>query len=91
MQVHDDRYMVCQDCLMMLANDDASGLDYDYDEKEAVRRLKAINDGVQEAAGEGCYIVCGDSEQDEEFSTSPCDCCGDRLAGSRHHCVLLGN
>ncbi|AHK78166.1 hypothetical protein M911_02070 [Ectothiorhodospira haloalkaliphila] len=35
-------------------------------------------------------IIAGDSNKDDEFSASACDCCGTRLAGARHHCVILG-
>jgi len=34
----DDDFMVCTDCLMIIANDDASGLDYSLGEEEAEAR-----------------------------------------------------
>ena len=32
----DDNFMVCADCLMIIANDDASGLDAEYDAARAM-------------------------------------------------------
>ncbi|WP_280553448.1 hypothetical protein [Halomonas sp. 25-S5] len=34
----DDDFMVCTDCLMIIVNDDATGLDYSMDEEEAAER-----------------------------------------------------
>ena len=87
-QVIDDDFMVCTDCLMAIANDDYSGLDYHYSAAEAGQRMADIKTGMDSAGG---YICCGDSDRDEEFSTRDCDCCGCYLAGSRHHCVVLGD
>lgn len=81
----DDNFMVCADCLMIIANDDASGLDYAMDEDAAAERENEIRESI--AALEG-RVAVGDSENDEEFSSSACDCCGTRDAGSRHHCLL---
>ena len=86
-EVINDEYMVCTDCLMYIANGDVSGLDYYYNEVEAAERLKAIYAGEDAAGG---YIVCGDSEKDLEFSHRSCDNCQSGLADGLHHCVVLG-
>jgi hypothetical protein len=86
-EVLDDNLMVCSDCMQMIANGDVSGLDYHYTEKQAARRLVEINEGM---AAQGGQVVCGDVDNFDEFSGRPCGCCGDNLAGARHHCVVLG-
>lgn len=74
-----DEIMVCQDCLMVIANNDWTGID-DSD----IKRVKA---GIEAIEG---YACPGDSEKDEDFSWRGCDCCNG-LAGSRHHIVILGD
>ena len=74
-------YKVCDDCIMAIANDDYSGLDYSYDEEESLQRMEYIQQGIREL---GPNIVCMD-EQPDEFSSISCDCCGDHLAGRRHY------
>lgn len=81
----DDEYMVCVDCLMVIANGDYSGLALNPDTED--RRTEAINRGLDRAGGSVC---CGDQDKDEEFSNRGCDNCGCNLAGSLHHCVILG-
>lgn len=85
-EVIDDNFMVCTDCLMVIANADYSGLDYYYSEEEAAQRKEAIDDGIAHTKG---HICVGDSEKDNDFSSSWCDCCHTPLAGPRHHCVVL--
>ena len=85
-KVIDDSFMVCSDCLQAIANNDYTGLDYYYSEKEADKRMQDIQKGVENAGG---YICCGDSEKDNKFSRMPCECCGEKLHGNRHHCVVL--
>jgi hypothetical protein len=84
----DDDFLVCTDCLMAIANGDTSGLDYYYSADEATRRLDEIHAGMAAAGGD---IVPGETDRDEEFSRRDCDCCGCGLAGSRHHCVVLAS
>ena len=83
-KIVDEEYMVCVDCLMVIANGDYSGLALHPDED---RRIEAINRGLDRAGG---FVVCGDEEKDEEFSNRGCDNCRSGLAGSLHHCVVLG-
>ena len=85
-KVIDDHFMVCQDCLMAIANDDFTGLDYHLSPEEAEKRMQEIKEAMASVDGDIC---AGNPEEDEDFSTTPCHCCGDRLHGSRHHCVIL--
>lgn len=86
--VVDDEFYVCVDCIMVIANGDYSGLDYQFgnDEDAIEARIAEIDAGIENAGG---FICAGDSERDESFSSRDCDCCGSRLAGSRYHCVLF--
>lgn len=86
----DDHVMVCDDCLMIIANDDATGLDHFLDEESAAAREREVRESIYAAQRDGNTLVVGDSEHDEAFSTSSCDCCHTHLAGARHHCVLMG-
>ena len=74
-------YKVCDDCIMAIANDDYSGLDYYLSEDESLQRMEQIKQGM---AALGQNIVCMNDEPDE-FSVVSCDCCGDHLAGRRHY------
>lgn len=85
-EVLDENFMVCSDCLMAVANDDFSGLDYHLSEVEATERMAHIQSSIAEIDG---YVTVGNSENDESFSQSKCECCDTTLHGSRHHCVIL--
>jgi hypothetical protein len=87
-EVIDDSFMVCEECMMIIATGDYSHLQYDYDENGADERVVEIDTAIDQVEGE---IVPGNSEHDEEFSIKPCECCKSQLAGSRHHCVILSN
>ena len=91
LEILDDRFMVCTDCHMVIINDDASGLDYSLDEDAANEREEQIREAVSEVQSDGSYIVAGDDDQNDEFSSRACDCCGTHLAGERYHCRLLRN
>lgn len=73
----DADYWVCDDCRMIIVNDDASGLS----EEEAEKREKEIREGIAEIGVPLAYLG---EDWDEEFSTRPCECCGSRLAGTRY-------
>ena len=73
--------LVCQDCLMIIANDDASGMDDETEDR--------VRDGIKDWAEEGIQLVPGDSENDHDFSWQPCECCNSPLGGSRHAVVGL--
>ncbi len=80
--VLDDDAWVCADCLMIIANGDASGMD-DETEKRVLAGIAAI-DG---------YLACNDDpetgEGTRDFSSNSCDVCGTHLAGSRHRMAIL--
>lgn len=82
--VIDDEFMVCVDCLMVVANGDYSGLAINPETED--QRTAEINAGLESAGG---YVAVGSQEKDLEFSSRGCDCCGCGLAGSLHHCVVL--
>ncbi|MDZ7854201.1 MAG: hypothetical protein U5L98_16590 [Halomonas sp.] len=87
----DDEFMVCTDCLMIIANDDASGLDYSLGEEEGAAREQEIRKAIAVIQREEGQIAVGDGDRYVEFSSRPCACCGIRLAGPRHHFVILGS
>lgn len=77
-------YMVCTDCLMAIANDDYSGLDYHYSPIEAKQRRREIRAGMKRLGW------LSPDDRHEEFSSDSCDCCGNHLHGERHGVVSLG-
>lgn len=88
-----DTVYVCVDCLQWLANADPSSLDYHYDETTAAERLEEIKAGERSLVESipGGSIVAGNGENDDDFSRSPCGCCGSRLHGSRHEFHILAD
>lgn len=71
-----DDLQICSDCAMIIANDDASGMD---DATEAACRA-----GIEkEAAAGGHWALSGAEDEESSFSWSACDCCGSRLGGDR--------
>lgn len=78
---------ICEDCVQPAVNDDWSSLDYHYSPEEADKRMFEIQAGL-DRLGPG---LCWDSDQeDDEFSTRQCDCCGSKLAGRRVPFIILG-
>ena len=43
-----DEILVCVDCTQAIANNDYTGLNYHYNEKESAKREKAIRRGIKE-------------------------------------------
>ena len=88
-----DTLMVCQDCIMEIANGDLTGLDYHLDHDEATARAIEIRSAI--ASFYPHHLVPGGTDEDgeeiedDEFSARDCDCCGSWLAGSRHPVTLL--
>lgn len=75
--VINEKYMVCVDCALFIAYGETSNND-----AQDLRMENAIN-----AVG---GVVCnGEKEQDIEWSSIPCDCCGSTLYGPRSHCVIF--
>ena len=74
----DVEYWLCPDCLQAAVNDDYSGLDYSYTPKEAEKRQKDIQAGLDELGNitnTGHVLT---------FSSHGCDCCRSKLAGELH-------
>lgn len=81
-RVINDHFMVCEDCIMIIANGDASGM--------TDARAEEVTRALERAQGfHGGYVVPGDSDKGSEFSMHPCACCR-CVGGARHHCVILG-
>lgn len=83
----DDEIWACDDCTMIVCNDDASGMD-DATEKEcrdAIEKIQTTNNAwlASNSGGEG-----NEDEGYQEFSHDRCDIC-DGLAGSRHRFALI--
>jgi hypothetical protein len=75
-----DEIQVCQDCLMVIANNDWTGI-----EDRDVNRVKA---GIKALAAKG-YACVGDSDKDAGFRWRHCDCCNG-LPGHHYHVIILG-
>ena len=81
--------LLCEDCVLAIANDDFSGLDYAYDDPEdSAARQEEIMDGITAIHRAGMVPVVG---EDVGFSCSGCDCCGSGDAGNRHELQLIRN
>ncbi len=80
-----DELFVCPDCWSWLINGDATGLDHHYRGHEADVRLVQIQEGEADLMRTYGSLHMGCALWDDEFSSTPCDCCGSRLAGERHH------
>jgi len=68
-----DEYMVCSDCYAVIVSGEVENPDPQWDKDD----MRWVN------------LVAGDSDQDEEFSRSDCDCCDSPLAGRRYQCIDL--
>lgn len=88
--------VVCDDCVIYLANGDLSGLDYHYGEDEAEERQKEITTGEAEliAFAKQDYkitqVLLAVTDDVDCFSRRPCGCCGTRLAGQRTTVDICG-
>jgi hypothetical protein len=80
MKVIIENLALCEDCTFAAVNDDYSGLDYHYTEKESEIRYNEITTGLTKLGSGLCY---DSTREDDEFSTRTCDCCKTRLAGKR--------
>ncbi|MEK6794088.1 MAG: hypothetical protein AABZ39_04885 [Spirochaetota bacterium] len=81
LEIWEDKFMLCDDCVQVVANDDYSGI-------VDARQEKQIRQSLSSMAKQGMHISLGDSEKDETFSMELCDLCFS-LAGRRTHCVVL--
>lgn len=80
-------HRVCPDCHDLHVGGDATSFDYHYGD-EADQRIAECEDGLAELCGEDGVMV-GGSEEVDEFSWSPCECCGCTFGGMRHHVAIL--
>ncbi len=88
MYLYDDDLLICVSCGQWIANADLTSLDYHYEQAEAeaeYRRITTADDDMSD----DLYWVMGDSDDDHEFSTQPCNRCADPLAGYRYAAALL--
>lgn len=84
MRVIRDGIQLCQDCMIMACNGDATGIDSDERLAEVIAGLERLGPNL---------VPSFDSETGEgydEFSSSQCGCCESKLAGSRHDFAILG-
>lgn len=68
---------ICNECAIVVANADFSGM--------TPERIAEVEAGLEHAGG---YVVSGDSDKWNEFSSEPCDLCNTYLAGSRHQAFI---
>ena len=71
-----DDVSACTDCLLTVANDLPEDLD--------PARVEAITTGLAAFARDGWTLTPGDGDE-QHFSWSSCQVCGDRRGGDRHH------
>lgn len=70
------RLYLCDDCANAQTGD-FSFLDFFYDEGRSIERMDEIEDGMKRIGT--VYLT----DEYDEFSNRPCDCCGTALAGQR--------
>jgi hypothetical protein len=76
-----DELQVCGDCLMIIANDDETGIESEAD-------IKRIRNAINARSG---YLYLGNEEKNGGFSWRSCECCNNGLGGERYHVVELGD
>jgi len=79
MKVIDDNFMVCTDCIMVIANGEMPTDSTPERDAEIIAGIKRV----------GLSVSCGDSDKKIDHSINPCDCCHTHLHGERHHCVIM--
>jgi hypothetical protein len=90
MRITHDDLRFCEDCTIVACNGDYSGIEYSHGvgTEETDARCAEIDGGLAKL---GPHVVPNfdDESGTWEFSSAPCDCCGTRLAGSRHRFAIL--
>lgn len=85
MHVLNDDLFLCSDCTQAAVNDDYSGISYHYTrELDVDQRIVEIKAGLEKL---GPHLHPGD--QEDEYSTRQCDCCGDYSGGRRQQFIQL--
>ena len=75
-----DNLVFCEDCTIAAVNGDYSGIEDEQqyaDTTTGLERLGKIG------------AVCHAGREPDEFSSRPCDCCGNRLVGSRDYFIII--
>ena len=72
-RVSDDELFVCAECYQFIDNGEVENPESAWK--------------TEDCDCEDVHI--GDSDRDEEFSRSECDCCGSNIDGFRGHCVRM--
>jgi len=88
MKVIDDNFKVCGFCLQAIVNDDYSSLDYYFTPEVADNKMELIKTGIADAIPDDRTFVAL-TDDTGEFSSSPCECCGDPLHGDRTRMEIL--
>lgn len=78
-QRENEHLMACIDCLVIVANDDASGMDTETEAR--------VREGISDWRTEG-YILCPGDDVDH-FSRGRCGVCGSYDAGERYEIVAV--
>jgi len=79
-----DWYLICDDCLQIVAYDDPSSLDFHYG-RDAQRRLDDVHAGLEAAGG---YVCVGETEfLTEQYPESQCHCCR-HFTSTFHRCEV---
>lgn len=79
-------YMACVDCYRFEGIGPEAVVEGTNGGEERLARCIAAREAMPDG---GKHLVCGDSDKEEEFSWRPCEVCGCKLGGSRHHMVRL--
>jgi hypothetical protein len=83
--IEDDRpeLWLCADCVIVCENGHADDI---TDERQT-----EIEEAIEALQKDGKTLASNNSEDEgrDEFSSSPCDCCGSRLGGSRERYTLI--
>lgn len=92
MKIIDDCFMICDDCLQAIINDDYTGIQYSYEVEEDVnKRIAEIKKGIWNATEHGKYhlVYNNDHTGDTCFMWKNCECCN-ALPGNRNRMAIIG-
>jgi hypothetical protein len=73
------RIMLCEECYFATEIGDMP---------EDAERAAEVEAGMVRTLPKGAWLSSGDSDNREDFSWAPCECCGSRLGGSRHEAFI---
>lgn len=83
-----DKVMACVDCLQvaLYGDEHLDVLVSDFGEELGTERYMEVSHSLDSL---GNNVCAGDFENMEEFSWTPCECCGSKDGGSRYELVVL--